>query len=718
MITPSTQYSVREMLHDLRAELLGWLPWSTAIVFYYIFLFENHLIGFKPSILFGIALVVISTSLFSGWLRTRRPSIAAFVYIGGLVFVAWSLIWIAFSPLSIAFLPIVILLSMALLGANWMLLITIISTGIILFAGSNNQWDISLFGFLLIIWLTTATSWLSYRGLITALEWAYNNSIEVQRSRDDVRLHRAELVRVNKELEGSYHRLEHYSEQLAQARELAEEARRAKLMFVANVSHELRTPLNIIIGFSELLVLSPETYGVNSIPRQFMGDLNRIYRSAQHLKSLIDDVLDLSQIDTSHMSLITEKVSPFEVITEAVDMIENLASQKGLSLLTDINESLPAIFMDRLRIRQVLLNLLSNAIRFTDAGQITVSSELQPNAIVITVSDTGPGVAPGDIDKLFEEFQQLDPALNKRSGGTGLGLSLSKRFIELHGGRMWVDSELGNGSRFHFSLPLMQRTQLYNLPASMVTENPISGDLPKTILVNTEEPLIVNLLKHQLHNYQVIGVSEQNLTEAIGTYLPHAIIVNNVTRPAWELKRDIKLPMVYCPLPDPVNISRKLGANDYLLKPVSREQIHQKLQIYGANVVNILIIDDDIQFIELLSRYIKGAGEKYMVMSALSGEEGITRLKQMTPELVFLDLKMENISGIEVLKYIREDDRLKEIPVIIVSAQDLPIDEFQWQSPENIEIEGSVFTTLTELLVCVRAILDSLPLSSLPQHFS
>jgi signal transduction histidine kinase/CheY-like chemotaxis protein len=715
---PLTRDGSRDMLQGLRSDLLGWLPWPTVIIFNFIFLFlmrfiffEMRFISFQPAYVFGITIVVICTSLISWRLRARRPRIAAYVYMGGLVFVILALIWVVYSPLSIAFLPMVILLSMALLGGNGMIFITILSTAVVLLsARMHHNWDITLSGSLLIIWFTAAISWLSYRGLMTSVEWAWNSYKQAEQKTEEARQHRAELFKLNKALNDAYRRIEKYSRQLARARETAEEARRAKLMFVANVSHELRTPLNIIIGFSEVLVLSPETYGVNSIPRQFMGDLNRIYRSAQHLKSLIDDVLDLSQIDSDHMSLITEKVSPGEVIAEAVDMIAGLASHKGLALITDVSGGLPSVFMDRLRVRQVLLNLLNNAIRLTDAGQITLSARLQADNVLVTVSDTGPGIAPAAFDKIFQEFQQLESSLYHRQGGTGLGLALSRRFIELHGGRMWVESELGKGSRFYFTLPLYKTTRLSSLLTPAAAEKSISLDLKKTLLVTTEDPLTVRLLKRLFQGYQVIGVAEQHLTDAIEAYFPQAILINQAAPSMPKPRKEINLPIISCSLPDPLQMIRGFGANDYLLKPISRERFLHCLRSFGADIQKILIIDDDIQFIELLSRYIKGAGGNFSVMTASTGEEGIAQLHEVIPDLVILDLKMDGMNGMEVLKTIHANERLQKIPVVIASALDLPVEEFQFYTRENILVEGAGFLTLTELVNCVRAILDSLPL--------
>lgn len=712
----STNNNVHNMLDDLREEtlegLLKWLPLPTAGVLFYVFLLVNRLFGLQSLVIFSITIWAVCACLLAQWMKARHLRLAAVSYVAGVTTATFALIWVSFSSLSMAVLPAIILLSLAILGIRAMATTTVLSSLVIpASAWQHGQLNNAILGPLAVVWLTALIAWLSQRGLITAVEWAWNSYNQARASTEDARHHRGELARTLKALDDAYRRLERFSVQLAQAREAAEEARRTKQAFVANVSHELRTPLNIIIGFSEMLALSPEAYGVKSIPRQFMGDINRIYRSARHLKGLIDDVLDLSQVDARRMPLLTEQAALPEVVTEATDMMESLAAQKGLRLVVDIPESLPSVFLDRVRIRQVLLNLLSNAIHFTETGQITVSVQLRGRECQATVSDTGPGIAPQDLGRVFEEFHQLDASLNRRHGGTGLGLTLSRRFVELHGGHMWVESELGKGSCFHFTLPLDPAVAdlgkaLKPLPSISST---VRAQVGQTVLVTTEEPMVVNLLKRHLRGYQVIGVPDEDLQEAMETYLPHAVITSETTRASKANERFSRTPVISCPLPDPHHLSQALGVDKYLVKPVTRERLLSLLTGYGAKVQHILIVDDDAQFAELIARIVQGAPSPYAVDIACGGKEGVAQMQKSRPDLVLLDLMMQDLGGLEVLHLMRADEELRDVPVVIVTARDLPGEEIRLLPHNHISVQGPEELTVTEVLDCVQAILDALP---------
>ncbi len=710
------------MLEDLRKdlldELLNWLPLPTALVCLYVSVLVHRFSNFDYPTIFGITAWVILAALLAQRLKTDRIHLAALIYVVGLAMAVFVLIWLSFSPLSIAVLPAVILLSLAFLRVRSMLIITLLATIVIVAAAwQHQQLNNDIFGPLGIVWLTALTAWLSQRSLITAAEWTLNSYNQAQRSTAEAQQQRGELARILKALDEAYYRLERFSAQLARAREEAEEARRVKQQFVANVSHELRTPLNIIIGFSETITLSPETYGSRAIPHQLLGDTNRIYRSAQHLKSLIDDVLDLSQIDAQHMPLLTERASLNEVMTEAIDMVKGLAAQKGLTFTVNTLDAPPPIFFDRLRIRQVLLNLLSNALRFTDKGQITVSAQLEPERaperIRVTVADTGPGIAPEDLDKVFEEFRQLDASLTKRFGGTGLGLALSRRFVELHGGRMWVESELGKGSQFSFTLPFTPKNERLSgpKPTSLAVSPHIEDRVGQTVLVVTAEPMVVNLLKRYLHNYQVRSVSNQDLAEAIESYLPHAIIANDsregILSDMSLLPTDV--PVIGCPLPDPDYLSRVLGVDHYLVKPLARERLLSLLADYGDTVKRVLLVDDDVQMLELMARTVRAISPGHVVDVACGGQEGWARLQENRPDLVFLDLTMQDMPGLTLLQLMRSQERLRTVPVVIITAHDLPNTDIYLPGSNSINIHGINALSLTEILHCLQAILDALP---------
>jgi signal transduction histidine kinase len=719
----STHAEVKSMLVDLRQKLFGWLPLPTAFLAIYVYLLTSHLGGVQPLLVTGITAAVVITSLLAQGITHRRWSWAVFVYMAGLLAAAGALVLESFVTLPALALSILVILLTVNLAGTWatlavMLVITAL-TGL-----SATLYALPLIALLTplgCLWIVATIAWLAHRNLITALEWAWNSYHQSQRATEEARRHRAELADVFKSLDSAYYRLERFSVQLAHARNAAEEARRAKQQFVANVSHELRTPLNIIIGFSESMVLSPESYGVSAIPRPFMGDINRIYRSAQHLKKLIDDVLDLSQIDAQSLPLFLERLPVSQVVTEAADMIEPLAAQKGLALDIDLHPGLPPVLLDQLRVRQVLLNLLSNAVRFTDTGGIRVSIGLEGEQICVSVADTGPGIAVENLERVFEEFQQLDDPMNKRYDGTGLGLALSRRFVELHGGRMWVESNLGQGSRFSFTLPLAAATGF--TPANGRTPRPIlmAQEVARhgpTVLVAAEEPMSANLLKRHLRDYQVKHVPEAELADAMESYLPHAIIYNNIDG-SRDGDRNGNAPLravdafiptlITCPLPDTAHLARLLGVEHFLVKPLVREHVLDLLAAYGEQVTHILIIDDDPQLGELISRMALAAPRRYTVEVACGGAEGLERMRERRPDLILLDYMMPEITGLSVVEMMRSDEGLRSIPVAMITARDMPGEELQFTSRSRITLDCAGGLTFSQVLACVHALLEVLP---------
>ena len=230
----------------------------------------------------------------------------------------------------------------------------------------------------------------------------------------------------------------------------AELASKAKSDFIANMSHELRTPLNAILGYTALIL--DNIYG--EVPEKIRDVLMRLDKSGRHLLGLISDVLDLSKIEAGLLTLTLTDYSMKEVVLTAVAEVESLAAEKKLALKVATPPDLPRGRGDERRITQVLLNLVGNAIKFTDVGEVRVEATASDGAFLISVADTGPGIAETDQQKIFEEFQQADSSNTREKGGTGLGLSIAKRIIELHGGRIWVESSLGKGSTFRLTLPI------------------------------------------------------------------------------------------------------------------------------------------------------------------------------------------------------------------------------------------------------------------------
>jgi signal transduction histidine kinase len=221
------------------------------------------------------------------------------------------------------------------------------------------------------------------------------------------------------------------------------------------MSHELRTPLNAILGYTELIL--DDIYG--KTPDKMRGVLERVQRNGKHLLGLINDVLDLSKIEAGQFTLALGEYTVKDVVHNVFSAVESLANEKKLGLRVEMPKDLPAGRGDERRLTQVLLNLVGNAIKFTDEGEITVKASANNGAYTVSVCDTGPGISTADQVKLFQEFQQADNSTTKKKGGTGLGLAISRRIIEMHGGRIWVESSLGHGSTFAFTLPVTVKEQ-------------------------------------------------------------------------------------------------------------------------------------------------------------------------------------------------------------------------------------------------------------------
>ncbi|MGB9578506.1 MAG: ATP-binding protein, partial [Halothiobacillaceae bacterium] len=357
-------------------------------------------------------------------------------------------------PAILAFCALLVLVSGPLLGLGLILLNGACSVGVVLLTlGSAPESGGSV---TIYLWLLGASAVI---GVVMAQAvqlmdyWERELVARQQTLIGQLRERQGELNRTLKALDEAYVSLKRSNDELRVARQEAEEARMLKEQFVANVSHELRTPLNLIVGFAEMMYLVPETYEGVGWTADLVSDLKELYRASRHLQSLINDVLDLSRIDASRLPMFREMQDIRPIIADAMDTIAPLLRQRGLSYAIHVPEELPQLFVDRTRIRQVLLNLLNNAVRFTDHGGITIRVERQTDAVVVGVQDTGVGIPEQQIGHLFEDFSQGDAGLRSRVGA-GLGLAISRRFIQLHGGRMWVESQVGVGSTFYFSIPL------------------------------------------------------------------------------------------------------------------------------------------------------------------------------------------------------------------------------------------------------------------------
>jgi signal transduction histidine kinase/CheY-like chemotaxis protein len=536
-----------------------------------------------------------------------------------------------------------------------------------------------------VIALVTLASWLSARGLRTALAWVWHG-YELAHSDEQVaRERQAELKRALKALDEATHRLERANYMLALARDQAEEARRLKQQFAQTISHELRTPLNLIVGFTELMTESPEYYGGRP-PTAYLRDLNIVHRNACYLQDLVNDVLDLARIEAAQMGLVPQETDPAALVRETVDTARPLVEARGLVLYTEIEPDLPRLWVDPIRVRQVLFNLLNNAARFTERGSVTVSvrrRDKEGKEVVVAVTDTGVGIAPGDIPHIFEEFHQADGSTRRRHGGAGLGLAVSRRFVELHNGHIWVESQVNQGSTFTFTLPA-GRTDLIAVPGSRPAEvthtMPGQGSEEPVLLVVTRSPSAAGLLTRYVRGCRTVVVQDLGQARRVAHRLmPQAMVVDRVCEgldaakleelaQGWGLPR---MPFIACPLPGEDPLRQQLAVNGYLIKPVSRQGLWDVLRRFEEGVDKVLIVDDDQDFVLLMSRMLEDSPvRRYQVISAYGGQEALDMVRQHQPDLVLLDLVLPDMDGCRVIERMRSTPTWQHIPIIVVSGQD------------------------------------------------
>ena len=526
--------------------------------------------------------------------------------------------------------------------------------------------------------LTTLCSWLSGRSLYTALDWTWNGYERAREQEEASRQRGSELRQALKSLDEATYRLERTNHMLALARAQAEDARRMKQQFAQTISHELRTPLNLIVGFTELMAQSPEYYGVQ-LPANYVRDLSVVHRNARHLQQLVTDVLDLARIEAAQMSLVFEDCDLAQLVTEAVNTVRSLVESRGLTLQTTVEPELPHLWVDPMRIRQVLINLLNNAARYTDGGGVSVRAFRQDGGVTFEVRDTGVGIAPEDLTKVFSEFQQFADRDGRRRGGAGLGLAICRQFVALHGGRIWVESQLGQGSTFSFSLPERHSTLLMT-GSDDLDERPAAmrHEREHILMAVTRSLSAAVLLTHYVQRIRTVVV--QDLAQAASSaheLMPQAVVIDTMSvamedsqlAPLADAPCLAETPIVLCPLPGEESLRQELAVDGYLIKPVSREALWDVLRPFGDAVDRVLVIDDDREFVRLLTRLLDDPVRRYEVAAAYNGQEALEVLRRWPPDLVLLDLGLPDIDGAVVLERLRAENGHENLPVVIISGR-------------------------------------------------
>jgi len=476
---------------------------------------------------------------------------------------------------------------------------------------------------------------------------------------------------------------------LKREKDSALEASQAKSTFLANMSHELRTPLNAIIGYSEMLEEeAQETGNQASVP-----DLQKIRSSGKHLLELINAVLDLSKIEAGKMDLYLETFSISVLADEVISIVQPMAEKNGNVLLKTCPADIGSMHADLTKIRQGLLNLLSNACKFTSNGTVSLIVTRETVGAVewirFAVKDTGVGLTDEQARGLFEPFTQADSSTTRKFGGTGLGLAITHRFADMMGGTVQLTSKLGEGATFTISLPanLVQRKAAPNL-VEIAEAEPVRAEQKSagTVLVIDDDPTVHELLRHSIgkQGFRVEGaISGEEGLRMARRLRPDAITLD-VMMPGMDgwtvlsrLKSDpdlAQIPVVMLTIVDEKNRGYSLGAADYLTKPIERDRLSAVLLRFRKSTANqALVVEDDPASRDVLCRLLESDGWK--VDQAANGVEGLEQLERHAPGVILLDLMMPEMNGFEFLRQLRQRSDWKLIPVIVVTAKDLTAEE-------------------------------------------
>lgn len=476
---------------------------------------------------------------------------------------------------------------------------------------------------------------------------------------------------------------------LSQARDEAVQASRTKSSFLANMSHELRTPLNAIIGYSEIMLEDAEDLG----QEEFIDDLAKVNHAGQHLLNLISDILDLSKIEAGRIDIHPERCELASFVGELRRSTESLVEKNKNTFQVSLDNSLDEIHTDQTRLRQILLNLLGNAFKFTSEGEVSLHVEREQRVggswVLFKIEDTGIGMSPEQMEKIFDVFTQADHLTTRKYGGTGLGLAISRRLAHRLGGDIGVQSVEGEGSIFTLELPVeapevaeIRKTakRTFNNMIAVEQERPL-------VLVIDDDPNVHDLLMRTMRreHYNVVTAFDGEEGLRLAKELRPAVITLDALMPnmsGWEVLAKLKshpqlasTPVVMISIVDESEKGFALGIDEFLTKPIKRERLLEVLEQLQRRpqMGPVLVVEDDPDTRELMKRLL--ARDGWEVVEAVNGKDALETLEGLKPSLILSDLMMPEMDGFAFIEAISQEERLNDVPVVVLTAMELTKEE-------------------------------------------
>ncbi|MGA7485372.1 MAG: response regulator [Xanthobacteraceae bacterium] len=469
------------------------------------------------------------------------------------------------------------------------------------------------------------------------------------------------------------------------ARAEAEAASRTKSIFLANMSHELRTPLNAIIGYSEILVEDAADRGDDAT----VGDLHKIQGAGKHLLDLINGILDLSKIEAGRMDVYLEQIYLAKLVEEVRTIVEPLVKKNGNELVIRCPPDIGSMRTDLTKLKQSLINLLSNAAKFTQNGKVILSLSREeassgPTRFTFHVSDTGIGMNEEQLGRLFQAFTQADSSTTRHYGGTGLGLTITRHFASMLGGAIQVTSKPGEGSSFIMTLPDHPIVASAPAPSALPASAPGEEATGLTVLVVDDDPAVHDLLTAALakENYRLLHARDGAEALEILRKTPPDIVTLDVMMPkvdGWSVLGVMKsdpaldhIPVIMVTIVDDRNLGYSLGASEFMTKPIDRSRLLSLVRRFAGNEpqARVLIVDDDPEVRDIVCTTLEGSGLK--TSQAVNGRAALEWLKSHpAPSLILLDLMMPEMDGLEFLNRIQQEDKLVDVPIVVLTAKEL-----------------------------------------------